>query len=118
WLPYLEFADKYVRDLVQNWRDVMDLLLIFAALFSASVTALAIESYKSLVRDIGDVTVTSLLLRISKQLANHTRTPAAVRPPFRAQPGDVAVNVFWFLSFAFSLTCALAAVLVRQWASL
>ncbi|TDL17304.1 hypothetical protein BD410DRAFT_730162, partial [Rickenella mellea] len=115
WLPYLEFADKYDRDLVQNWRDDMDSLLVFAALFSASVTAFVIESYKSLVQDTGDVTV-SLLLQISKQLANDTHTPAAVRPRFRAQPGDVAVNVFWFLSLAFSLTCALAAVLVRQWA--
>ncbi|TDL17880.1 hypothetical protein BD410DRAFT_693574, partial [Rickenella mellea] len=104
----------YDRDLVHNWRDDMDSLLIFAALFFASVTAFVIESYKSLIQDTGDVTV-SVLLQISQQLANNTQAPAIV-PKFQAQSRDVAVNVFWFLSLAFSLTCALAAVLVRQWA--
>ncbi|TDL16238.1 hypothetical protein BD410DRAFT_680082, partial [Rickenella mellea] len=114
WLPYLKMADKYDRDLVHNWRDDMDSLLIFAALFSASVTAFVIESYKSLVQDSADVAV-SVLLQISQQIANGTHPPAAL-PPFQPQTGDIAINVFWFLSLAFSLTCALAAVLVRQWA--
>ncbi|TDL16034.1 hypothetical protein BD410DRAFT_890362 [Rickenella mellea] len=48
WGPYLNLADKYDKDLVHNWRDDMDSLLIFAALFSASVTAFVIESYKIL----------------------------------------------------------------------
>ncbi|TDL17837.1 hypothetical protein BD410DRAFT_534140 [Rickenella mellea] len=93
----------------------MDSLLIFAALFSASVTAFVIESYNNLVQDTGEVTI-SVLLRISQQIANGTLTPAAVRPSFQPASIDVAVNILWFLSLAFSLTCALAAVLVRQWA--
>ncbi|TDL21512.1 hypothetical protein BD410DRAFT_701043, partial [Rickenella mellea] len=107
--------DKYDRDLVHNWRDDMDSLLIFAALFSASVTAFVIESYRSLIQDPTQVTV-SILMQISQQLANGTHTPAAVLPAFSPQYGDIAVNILWFLSLAFSLTCALAAVLVRQWA--
>ncbi|TDL27885.1 hypothetical protein BD410DRAFT_713156, partial [Rickenella mellea] len=114
WLSYLELADKYDRDLVHNWRDDMDSLLIFAALFSASVTAFVIESYSYLVQDPGEVAVT-VLLHISQQLANGTHS-AAARPSFQPASKDVAVNVFWFLSLAFSLTCALAAVLVKQWA--
>ncbi|TDL19760.1 hypothetical protein BD410DRAFT_682958, partial [Rickenella mellea] len=114
WAPYLELADKFDRDLVHNWRDDMDSLLIFAALFSASVTAFVIESYKNLAQDPGEATIT-VLLHISQQIANGTHTPAATLPAFRPASTDVAVNVFWFLSLAFSLTCALAAVLVRQW---
>ncbi|TDL17845.1 hypothetical protein BD410DRAFT_882542 [Rickenella mellea] len=53
WIPYLDLADKYDKDLVHNWRDDMDSLLIFAALFSASVTAFVIESYNNLVQDTG-----------------------------------------------------------------
>ncbi|TDL16032.1 hypothetical protein BD410DRAFT_650783 [Rickenella mellea] len=115
WGPYLELADKYDKDLVHNWRDDMDSLLIFAALFSASVTAFVIESYKTLVQDSGDVTV-DVLLQISRQLANVTEAPITMRPPFQPASTDIAINIFWFLSLAFSLACALAAVLVRQWA--
>ncbi|TDL21527.1 hypothetical protein BD410DRAFT_705337, partial [Rickenella mellea] len=107
--------DKYDRDLVHNWRDDMDSLLIFAALFSASVTVFVIESYKVLIADPTQVTV-SVLMQISQQLSNGTHTPAAVLPTFSPQSGDIAVNILWFLSLAFSLTCALAAVLVGQWA--
>ncbi|TDL22780.1 hypothetical protein BD410DRAFT_788103 [Rickenella mellea] len=114
WMPYLELADKYDKDPVHNWRDDMDSLLIFAALFSASVTAFVIESYNNLVQDTGEVSI-SVLLQISQQIANGTHA-AAVRPSFHPASIDVAVNVLWFLSLAFSLTCALAAVLVRQWA--
>ncbi|TDL17762.1 hypothetical protein BD410DRAFT_729507, partial [Rickenella mellea] len=113
-MPYLELADKYDKDVVHNWRDDMDSLLIFAALFSASVTAFVIESYSNLVQDAGEVTI-SVLLQISQQIANGTQA-AAVRPPFQPASIDIAVNILWFLSLAFSLTCALAAVLVRQWA--
>ncbi|TDL27817.1 hypothetical protein BD410DRAFT_835110 [Rickenella mellea] len=115
WLPYLELAEKYDKDLVHNWRDDMDSLLIFAALFSASVTAFVIESYNSLVQDPGEVTI-SVLLQISQQIANGTLATAAVRPSFQPATIDVSINILWFLSLAFSLTCALAAVLVRQWA--
>ncbi|TDL17752.1 hypothetical protein BD410DRAFT_754070, partial [Rickenella mellea] len=114
WMPYLELADKYDKDLVHNWRDDMDSLLIFAALFSASVTAFVIESYNNVIQDTGEVII-SVLLQISQQIANGTQA-AAVRPSFQPASIDIAVNILWFLSLAFSLTCALAAVLVRQWA--
>ncbi|TDL27825.1 hypothetical protein BD410DRAFT_761000 [Rickenella mellea] len=116
WGPYLELAEKYDKDLVDSWRDDMESLLIFAALFSASVTAFVIESYQALQEDIGQTSV-SILLQISQQLANGTtNSPAAIRPDFRQDSGDITVNVLWFLSLAFSLACALAAVMVRQWA--
>ncbi|TDL30212.1 hypothetical protein BD410DRAFT_850748, partial [Rickenella mellea] len=115
WIPYLDLANKYDNDLVHNWRDDMDSLLIFAALFSGSITAFVIKSYNNLVQDTGEVTI-SVLLQISQQIANGTHAPAAVRPSFQPASIDVAVNILWFLSLAFSLTCALAAVLVRQWA--
>ncbi|TDL19983.1 hypothetical protein BD410DRAFT_873452, partial [Rickenella mellea] len=116
WGPYLELAEKYDKDLVESWRDDMESLLIFAALFSASVTAFVIESYQALQEDVGQATI-SILLQISQQLANGTtRSPTAIRPAFRQDSGDITVNVLWFLSLAFSLACALAAVMVRQWA--
>ncbi|TDL18490.1 hypothetical protein BD410DRAFT_700633, partial [Rickenella mellea] len=116
WEPYLRFADKYDQDLVEGWRDDMDTLLIFAALFSASVTAFVIESAKSLQIDPNQ-TMINVLLHISQQLANDTHTSATLPSnTFHPASSDIDVNIFWFLSLAFSLSCALAAVLVKQWA--
>jgi Family of unknown function (DUF6535) len=36
--------------------------------------------------------------------------------PFRVSPTAFRVNTFWFLSLAFSISCALGATLVQQWA--
>ncbi|TDL15612.1 hypothetical protein BD410DRAFT_902506 [Rickenella mellea] len=116
WQLYVERAEKYDKDLVETWRDDMDSLLIFAALFSSCISAFVIESYRSLQQDSGDVIV-SILLQISQQLANGTGLrAAAVTPPFGPDSKNVTINVFWFLSLAFSLVCSLAAVMVRQWA--
>ncbi|TDL25666.1 hypothetical protein BD410DRAFT_693002, partial [Rickenella mellea] len=115
WLPYLKYADRYDKDLVESWRDDMESLLIFAALFSSSVTAFVLESYSSLQEDTGEITI-NVLLQISQQLTNRTLAPATRPSPLPPSSGDVAVNVLWFLSLSFSLACALAAVMVRQWA--
>ncbi|TDL24704.1 hypothetical protein BD410DRAFT_699028, partial [Rickenella mellea] len=115
WLPYLEVADKYDKELVEGWRDDMDALLIFSALFSAAVTAFVVDSYKSLQEDTGNLTI-NVLIHISQQLANGTQI-AATRPQNFAPPTlSLTVNIFWFLSLAFSLICALAAIMVKQWA--
>ena len=89
-----------------------------SGLFSASVTAFIIESYKQLSVDSGETTV-ALLLQISQQLAaasNGTHAIAA-SPPESFQPSlsTLRVNAFLFLSLFFGLACALAATLVQQW---
>ncbi|KAJ6556169.1 hypothetical protein B0H19DRAFT_912472, partial [Mycena capillaripes] len=68
WAVYVHGAEKYDKALVESWKSDMDGLLIFAALFSAIVTAFVIESYKTLKSDSGDQTV-QLLVQISQQLA-------------------------------------------------
>ncbi|KAJ7164097.1 hypothetical protein C8R46DRAFT_870045, partial [Mycena filopes] len=68
WAVYVSEAEKYDKALVATWRSDMDGMLIFAGLFSASLTAFIIESYKTLNADSGDVSVI-LLAQISRQLA-------------------------------------------------
>ncbi|TDL18898.1 hypothetical protein BD410DRAFT_842468 [Rickenella mellea] len=77
WQPYLRIAHQYDNDLVKGWQDDMDTLLIFASLFSASVTPFVIESYHSLQEDSSEIMI-NVLFQISQQLANGT-TPAAAR---------------------------------------
>ncbi|KAJ7250201.1 hypothetical protein C8J57DRAFT_1355064 [Mycena rebaudengoi] len=68
WAVYISEAEKYDKALVNSWRSDMDSLLIFAGLFSASLTAFLIESYGTLTRDQGDTTI-AILMQISRQIS-------------------------------------------------
>ncbi|KAJ7574269.1 hypothetical protein C8J56DRAFT_1125478, partial [Mycena floridula] len=117
---YVREAKIYDDGMVVRWKVLMDGLLLFAALFSAVVTAFIIESYKNLSPDPAAITVL-LLHQISQQLsvfANNTSEPNVSLPDFSSSRKlAVIINVFWFLSLALSLTCALTATLIEQWAS-
>ncbi|EEB93835.1 hypothetical protein MPER_07463, partial [Moniliophthora perniciosa FA553] len=56
WEAVLKAVGRYDDDMVKNWRDDIDTLLVFAGLFSAVVTAFAVESYKWLSEDANDTT--------------------------------------------------------------
>ncbi|KAJ7936816.1 hypothetical protein B0H13DRAFT_2649265 [Mycena leptocephala] len=117
WAVYVSEAEKYDKALVETWKSDMEGLLIFAALFSAILTAFLIESYRSLNPDSGDVAV-QLLVQISQQLAASANgsifnvTPSI---PFTPAPASLVCNGLWFISLGFSLACALIATLVQQW---
>ncbi|TDL21040.1 hypothetical protein BD410DRAFT_314283 [Rickenella mellea] len=122
WSFYVEEGEKFDKTLVEIWRGDMDGILIFSGLFSASVTAFIIESYKALKQDSGDTTV-AILSQISSQLVaisngtdlnlpSHLPTPVSFHPTLSA----VCVNMLWFFSLTLSLTCALGATMVEQWA--
>ncbi|KAJ7166579.1 hypothetical protein C8R46DRAFT_263957 [Mycena filopes] len=118
WAVYISEAEKYDGALVESWKSDMEGLLIFAALFSAILTAFIIESYKSLNPDSGDVTV-ELLGQISQQLAAAANGSTFHIPPrshFTPPASSILCNAFWFISLGLSLACALIATLVQQWA--
>ncbi|KAJ7575046.1 hypothetical protein C8J56DRAFT_719880, partial [Mycena floridula] len=112
-------AKIYDEGMVARWKVLMDGLLLFAALFSAVVTAFIIEGYKTLSPDPSAMTVV-LLYHISQQLSTITNTTELniSLPDLNSSPTlAIITNVFWFLSLALSLTCALTATLIEQWAS-
>ncbi|KAK7471134.1 hypothetical protein VKT23_002546 [Stygiomarasmius scandens] len=90
----------------------METLLIFSALYSASLTAFIIESYKTLQDDPAQNTV-ELLIQISQQLDGMTgfNTTSSFEPPASA----VVCNMMWFLALALALACSLLATFVQQW---
>ncbi|KAJ7912047.1 hypothetical protein B0H13DRAFT_1527830, partial [Mycena leptocephala] len=102
-------VEKHDRRLVESWKSDMERLLILAALFSSILTAFLIESYKSLNPDSGDVTV-QLLSQISHAYDIPRPTPLKPSTP------SLICNALWFISLGFSLTCALIATFVQQWA--
>ncbi|KAI0064347.1 hypothetical protein BV25DRAFT_1787435, partial [Artomyces pyxidatus] len=117
WSFYLGVADGIDKDLAESLKGDMDGILIFTGLFSASVSAFLIESYRALQQDPATVTV-QLLAQISQQLSGDSTSsqPPSSSTPFRPSNSTVRVNVFWFLSLVLSVSCALGAILVQQWA--
>ncbi|KAG6901865.1 hypothetical protein C0995_007091 [Termitomyces sp. Mi166 len=128
WSSYISHAEKFDKNLVQNCQGNMDSLLVFAGLFSASLTAFIIESYKGLSPNPSNTT-NVLLAQIYEQLATmsnastsfNTRetnlNPKIFIPSAFQAPASVSIcNFLWFLSLCFSLVCALAATLIQQWA--
>ncbi|KAJ7668257.1 hypothetical protein B0H17DRAFT_1018536 [Mycena rosella] len=118
WAVYVSEAEKYDKALVESWKSDMEGMLIFAGLFSASLTAFIIESYKTLIPDSGNSTV-QLLAQISQQLAAAANGDTFTPPPptvFRASTTSLVCNALWFISLGLSLTCALIATLLEQWA--
>ncbi|KAJ7930055.1 hypothetical protein B0H13DRAFT_913330 [Mycena leptocephala] len=120
WAIYLAEAEKYDKALVESWRDNVTGILIFAGLFSATVTAFIIEGYKTLLADSGDTTV-HLLTQISLQLSQMTSENSStiiVSPVPQFVPSNSALicNILWIISLGLSLCCALIATLVGQWA--
>ncbi|KAJ7707194.1 hypothetical protein B0H14DRAFT_3172724 [Mycena olivaceomarginata] len=95
----------------------MEGLLIFAGLFSASLTAFLIESYRSLTPDQGAIAI-AVLAQISLQLDPNSdiKSGAIVTSSFTPSTSSLACNTLWFLSLGLSLCCALIATLVDQWA--
>ncbi|KAJ7082768.1 hypothetical protein C8R44DRAFT_579874, partial [Mycena epipterygia] len=89
-----------------------------AGLFSASLVAFLMESYKTLTPDSSDMMVL-LLTQISNQLAaaaNGTTFISIPHTPFTPLTSSLVCNILWFISLGLSLTCALIATLVEQWA--
>jgi len=97
---------------------VLALIDFQTGVFSATVAAFLIESYKTLKPDPGEATV-RLLQQVTQQLAaisNGTQLFLPTNDPFTPKPYAIHVNIMWFLSLCISLSCALAATLVQQWA--
>ncbi|KAK6969330.1 hypothetical protein R3P38DRAFT_765881, partial [Favolaschia claudopus] len=118
WSVYVSEAEKYDKALVDSWKSDMEGLLIFAGLFSAILTAFLIESYKTLTPDSGD-DMKALLTQISTQLsgiANGSSVDIPAPESFVPATSSLLCNLLWFISLGFSLSCALIATLVEQWA--
>ncbi|CUA71108.1 Acetyl-CoA carboxylase 1 [Rhizoctonia solani] len=123
WKTYVQEADQVDEELVDGWNKSMDVILIFAALFSAISTAFVIESYKNLKQDPAD-TSSQALLTISQTLmflANGSQ-PATVpsasdeQPTvFKASAKAICVNVLWFLSLSLSVAVSLISMLAKEW---
>ncbi|KAH9164146.1 hypothetical protein EDB89DRAFT_1859517, partial [Lactarius sanguifluus] len=126
---YIDRAQKFDKENVDNWDGQANGILVFVrvssrrlllfttGLFSSTVATFIAMSYPNLQQDC-NVTTQSLLVTISQQLATTNNTIPAASPCTQSPPSAlvVFVNSVWFLSLVLSLTCALIATLLQQWA--
>ncbi|PBK65626.1 hypothetical protein ARMSODRAFT_917406 [Armillaria solidipes] len=119
WRIYLEECATSDGEMVEGWRDGLDVLLVFAGLFSAVVTTFVAQTSQSLQVDYGEVTASLLieLINVQRSASNGSLVNDVPRSDlaFRPSTSDSWVNGLWFISLSLSLTAALFAVLTKQW---
>ncbi|KAG6879492.1 hypothetical protein C0992_002102 [Termitomyces sp. T32_za158] len=122
WNVYLDEAENYDMDMIQGFRNIIDGLLVFAALFSAVVTTFVAQTSQVLQPDNSQIMLsllieTNQLLRAAGNQTSINAVPAAsLNPESRTYNSiDVWVNGLFFTSLALSLSTALLSVLAKQW---
>ncbi|KAG9077327.1 hypothetical protein FRC06_008979, partial [Ceratobasidium sp. 370] len=121
WKLYLEEAEEHDQELVRGRQASLDMLLLFAALFSAILTAFLIESKNLLQQDPADASAALLLLiaqsqhRIELGIQPPASNELPSNPAFTPLPSARWINGIWFTSLAFSLSAALIAMLSKEW---
>ncbi|EMD37221.1 hypothetical protein CERSUDRAFT_115116 [Gelatoporia subvermispora B] len=95
-----------------GWQSDMDMLLIFAALYSAVLTAFIIETYPNLRPDDSQTTVPllqAILLTLWSNDSAASAVASSVGAAFQAPSSAVRVNVFWSASLIMSVSVAFLA---------
>ncbi|TFK95173.1 hypothetical protein BDV98DRAFT_518454, partial [Pterulicium gracile] len=123
WRVYNDEASYFDLDMVENIRDTVDVILVFAGLFSAIVGGLVTQVSTALKPDYAQVTAALLIELIQVQRAMVAGTMASnIAPsllnldsPSTASTSERWVSGLWFVSLAVSLSAALLSVLVKQW---
>ncbi|KAK0442876.1 hypothetical protein EV421DRAFT_1710462, partial [Armillaria borealis] len=123
WRTYEDESRNHDANMVEESRDNVDVLLVFAGLFSAVVTTFVAQTYQNLQVDYAAMSASLLYesVLVQRAIANgspvNAIAPSPLNPTIAFVPAttDVWVNGLWFTSLFLSLTTALVAVLVKQW---
>ncbi|EJD46923.1 hypothetical protein AURDEDRAFT_23666, partial [Auricularia subglabra TFB-10046 SS5] len=114
WQVYCDEASEYDKSLLDGWNKTLDILLIFAGLFSAVSTTFIIESYKMLQPDYTAYTARALFVALSTR--NGTTSSTLGDPDeFTITNPSRWINGLWFTSLVLSLAVALLSILAKQW---
>ncbi|KAF7343222.1 hypothetical protein MVEN_01753500 [Mycena venus] len=119
WLVYNDESAIFDNDMMIESGDNLDILLVFAGLFSSVLTTFVAQTSQALSPDNTAISNSILLELVALQRAQANGTsldsiPSAATS-FAAARTDIWVNGLWFTSLVLSLTTALLAVLAKQW---
>lgn len=121
WKKYVKESDDADKELVDVWNKTLDVILIFAALFSGISTAFVLESSKDLKPDYTQSSAQTLLL-VSQSLSAiasgspiNDSTATSGTPAFKPSSSAVVVNALLFMSLSLSVAVSLIAILAKEW---
>ncbi|KAJ4470958.1 hypothetical protein J3R30DRAFT_3803695 [Lentinula aciculospora] len=119
WWVYLDEATNFDNDMVGELSDSLDILLVFAGLFSAVLTTFVAQTSQALSQDYTQLS-SSYLAEVTMLLranGNGTTIPSigVINTAFSPAINDLWLNGLWFTSLVLSLSVALFAVLAKQW---
>ncbi|KAJ7230031.1 hypothetical protein GGX14DRAFT_344376, partial [Mycena pura] len=116
WQEYTRAADAHDVQLLRQWNQSLDTMLIVATLFSAVVTAFVVVTFQDLQPTAQDLT-NNLLLEVVHALKNpQMNISQSLEPPnFIPSSINIWVNGLWFTFLACSLGDAAIAMLIKQW---
>ncbi|VDB85104.1 unnamed protein product [Peniophora sp. CBMAI 1063] len=112
WSYYLRKAHRVDQEMADGWKGDTDGILIFTGLFSATVASFIVDNYKSLQLDPSVV----LLAQISANMTGQSMADTIACAGVSTAGPPVHINILWALSLCMSISCALLATLVQQWA--
>ncbi|KAF9025260.1 hypothetical protein BDZ89DRAFT_954029, partial [Hymenopellis radicata] len=123
WRTYVEEAATFDAVMVGQSRDGLDVMLVFAGLFSAVVTSFLVQISQKLEADFSEMSAILMhdLVLVQLSMVAGSSGPNLTAPSvdptmaFSADTITVWINGLWAVSLAASLVVALAAVLVKQW---
>ncbi|KAK0485588.1 hypothetical protein EDD18DRAFT_1360755 [Armillaria luteobubalina] len=123
WRMYVDESKNHDVRMVAESRDSVNMLLIFASLFSAVVTTFISQTSQNLQPDYAQMSASLLfeMVLIQCAIANGSslnNIPVSSLNPFAKfipATTDVWVNGVWFMSFSLSLVTALVSMIVKQW---
>ncbi|KZV95931.1 hypothetical protein EXIGLDRAFT_583136, partial [Exidia glandulosa HHB12029] len=115
WKVYRKEAKAFDDGLLDGWSTTLDILLIFAGLFSAVATAFVIESYQFLQLDNAAYAAAALYILVAA--SNHSTGMTLPPPPDLTYKSSLSrwINGLWFTSILLSLAVAFLSILAKQW---
>ncbi|KAL1696317.1 hypothetical protein GGG16DRAFT_121144 [Schizophyllum commune] len=118
WRVYLDETEQFDNDMIQGFRDTLDVHLVFAALFSAVVTTFLVQTSQSLQPDYGRISAALLLELVALQRSSSLGDVPSAGVGLESvsySASDVWINALWSATLALSLATVLVAALVKQW---
>ncbi|KAF8257873.1 hypothetical protein EI94DRAFT_1626815, partial [Lactarius quietus] len=114
---YLKIAEEEDKRMAESWKSDAEGILIFTGLFSSVLASLISVSIQEIQQNPQD-TSNFYLANIYQAMADPNRTTSlpTYPPPFSPPSYAVWVNGLWFMSLVISITCAVLATLLQQWA--
>ncbi|KAJ3710830.1 hypothetical protein C8R42DRAFT_561236, partial [Lentinula raphanica] len=119
WWVYNDEAAVFDADMIEGLGGSLDVLLIFAGLFSAVLTTFVVQTSQALSVNAATTSTSylkeiSTILRANGNISTISQIPAT-NTIFTPATGDIWVNGLWFISLTIALSVALVAVLAKQW---